>query len=439
MENRTERLLIIGAGPTGLAAARAFRQAGLPYDQVDADEDVGGNWRHGVYATAHIISSRKTTSFPEYPMPAHYPDFPSRAQMLDYLSDYARHFGLRENIEFRREVTAAAPLEDWSWRVRFADGTERRYKGVVVCNGHHWDRRFPGYPGRFTGEWMHSKDYQQPDQLVGRRVLVIGGGNSACDIAAEAARVAVCSHLSLRRGYWFLPKTMFGVPTVEIMRGWLPVPAQRLLLRVLLRVIVGRYTQYGLPEPDHKIFERHPTVNSELLYYLKHGRIQPRPDIVRFDGRTAHFTDGTADDYDLVVCATGFYVSFPFLPPGLVTVKGSTAQLYAGVVPPRTRNLYVFGTTQPRYGFGPLASPAADLLARLIRMQDAMTLPLSVVFEASGEKLPTTHLVDPHAALRRMWLAQRLLPLLARKERRLRARAAAVPLWTPPRTAQPAP
>ncbi|OYT73415.1 MAG: hypothetical protein CFK52_02280 [Chloracidobacterium sp. CP2_5A] len=434
MENRANRLLVIGAGPTGLVVARALKQAALPYDQVDADEDVGGNWRHGVYATAHIISSRKTTSFPEYPMPERYPDFPSRAQMLAYLSDYARHFGLRESIEFRREATLATPLEDWSWRVRFADGAERRYKGVVVCNGHHWDRRFPDYPVRFAGEWMHSKDYQRPDQLVGKRVLVIGGGNSACDIASEAARVAVCSHLSLRRGYWFLPKTMFGIPTVEIMRGWLPVPAQRLLLRALLRVIVGRYTQYGLPEPDHNIFERHPTVNSELLHYLKHGRIQPRPDVARFDGRTAHFADGTADDYDLVICATGFHVSFPFLPPGLVTVKGSVAQLYAGLVPPRTRNLYIFGTTQPRYGFGPLASPAADLLARLIRLQDEMTLPLSVVFEASGEKLPTTHLVDPHAALRRMWLAQRLLPLLARKERRLRARAATLPLWTPPQT-----
>ncbi len=431
MEDRADRVLIIGAGPTGLVVARALKQAAIPYDQVDADEDVGGNWRHGVYTTAHIISSRKTTSFPEYPMPADYPDFPSCAQMLAYLSDYARHFGLRESIEFRREVTLATPLEDWTWRVRFADGVERRYKALVVCNGHHWDRRFPDYPGRFAGEWLHSKDYRQPDQLVGKRVLVIGGGNSACDIASEAARVAVCSHLSLRRGYWFLPKTMFGIPTVEIMRGWMPVPVQRALLRVLLRIIVGRYTQYGLPEPDHKIFERHPTVNSELLHYLKHGRIRPRPDIARFDGRTVHFVDGTADEYDLVVCATGFYVSFPFLPPGLVTVNGSVAQLYAGVVPPRTRNLYIFGTTQPRYGFGPLASPAADLLARLIRMQEAMTLPLSIVFEASGEKLPTTHLVDPHAALRRMWLAQRLLPLLARKERRLRARGTALPLWTP--------
>ncbi|MDW8216873.1 MAG: NAD(P)-binding domain-containing protein [Acidobacteriota bacterium] len=433
MENRTNHLLVIGAGPTGLVVARALKQAGIPYDQVDADEDVGGNWRHGVYETVHIISSRKTTSFPEYPMPAHYPDFPSRAQMLAYLCDYARHFALRANIEFRREVSLATPLEDWSWRVQFTDGTERRYKGVVVCNGHHWDRRFPDYPGQFTGEWIHSKDYKRPEQLVGKRVLVIGGGNSACDIASEAARVAVCSHLSLRRGYWFLPKTMLGIPTVEIMRGWLPVPAQRALLRLLLRVIVGRYAQYGLPEPDHKIFERHPTVNSELLYYLKHGRIRPRPDVARFNGRTVHFVDGAADEYDLVVCATGFYVSFPFLPPGLVTVKGSTAQLYAGVIPPRTRNLYIFGTTQPRYGFGPLASPAADLLARLIRLQDEMVLPLSVVFEASGAQLPTTHLVDPHAALRRMRMAQWFLPFLAWRERRLRKRPeiVALPLWTP--------
>ncbi|MFQ3640608.1 MAG: NAD(P)-binding domain-containing protein [Chloracidobacterium sp.] len=434
MSHRLDRFLVIGAGPTGLVVARALKQAGIPYDQVDADDDVGGNWRHGVYTTAHIISSRRTTSFPESPLPAHAPDFPSRAQMLAYLCDYARHFGLYAHIEFRKEVVAASPLADWSWQVKLADGEQRQYKGVIVCNGHHWDRRFPTYPGTFTGEWLHSKDYRRPEQLVGKRVLVIGGGNSACDIASEAARVAVCSHLSLRRGYWFLPKTMFGIPTVEMMRGWIPVPVQRAVLRLCLRVIVGRYAQYGLPEPDHRIFERHPTVNSELLHYLKHGRIRPRPDVARLEGQTVHFVDGTTDEYDLVVCATGFHVSFPFLPPGMVEVKGSTAQLYAGMVPPRTRNLYIFGTTQPRYGFGPLASPAADLLAQLLELQDAMTLPLSVVFEASGEQLPTTHLVDPHAALRRMRLARYLTPLLVRKERRLRTspKVGAMTMWMPP-------
>jgi hypothetical protein len=253
-------------------------------------------------------------------------------------------------------------------------------------------------------------------------VLVIGGGNSACDIAAEAARVAASCDLSLRRGYWFLPKTLFGVPLADIGSGWFPVWAQRLFLRLMLRVVVGDYRKYGLPKPDHRIFDAHPTINSELLYYIKQGRIRPRPDIARYEGHSVHFTDGSSCAYDLVVCATGFHVSFPFLPPGLVLVKGSTAQLYAGCVLPDQKNLYIVGTTQVRYGFGPLVTPGAELIARMIELQDQMELPLGLVFKEMGYKLPATHLVDPHASLRRMRLAPRIFPLLLRKERKLRAK-----------------
>jgi hypothetical protein len=200
----------------------------------------------------------------------------------------------------------------------------------------------------------------------------------------------------------------------------------------VLKVIVGDYRKYGFPLPDHRIFDAHPTINSELLHYVKHGRIRPRPDIARYAGRRVHFVDGTSDEFDLVVSATGFHVSFPFLPPGLVPVKGSIALLYAGVVLPEQKNLYIVGTAQVRYGFGPLVTPGADLIARMIRMQDEMELPLGLVLKEAGYKLPTTHLIDPHGALRRMRLAPWLFPLLRWKERRLRtkygrASAAAAP------------
>ncbi|HKX28452.1 MAG TPA: NAD(P)-binding domain-containing protein [Blastocatellia bacterium] len=420
VSDRSQFLAIIGAGPVGLALAKALQNLDVPYEQLEADDDVGGNWYHGVYETAHIISSKKTTEFSDFPMPADYPDFPSRHQMYEYLRAYADHFNLRPRIQFKTKVIMARPLRDERWELELATGEKRIYKGLLICNGHHWARRFPNYPGRFAGEFIHSKDYKRPEQVAGKRVLVIGGGNSACDVASEAARVGACSHISLRRGYWFLPKTVCGVPLVEFIRGWMPVPAQRLLLRAMLRVVFGKYERYGLPQPEHKIFETHPTINGELLHYVKHGRIAPKPDIARFDGHRVEFADGTGAEYDLVICATGYHVSFPFLPAGLVPVKGSIAQLYGGCMLPDYKNLYVIGTSQPRYGFGPLATIGADLVARMIKMQDQMELPLGLVLKESGEKVPTTHLVDPHAAMRRMKRARLTLPLLLRAERRLR-------------------
>lgn len=424
MLDRSTHMLVIGAGPVGLALAKAMREHRIGYDQVEADDDLGGNWYHGVYETVHIISSRKTTEYADYPMPGDYPDFPSRQQMLYYLRDYAEKFQLCPQIQFNTKVVMCLPLADGRWEVELAGGEKRIYKGVAVCNGHHWARRFPNYPGKFAGEYIHSKDYHNPSQLAGKRVLVLGGGNSACDIASEAARVGRLACISVRRGYWFLPKTLFGIPSAELLKPWFPVWAQRLFLRLLLRVTIGRYTQYGFPEPDHRIFEAHPTINSELLYYVKQGRIKPCPDIARFEGNTVHFADGSAQEFDVVVCATGYYVSLPFLPPGLVPVEGSIAKVYGGSMLAEYKNLYVVGTSQLRYGFGPVVTPAADLLCRLMKAQDEMELPIGLVLKESGARLPRTHLIDPHAALRSIRRAKRMLPLLVWKEKRLRKKLA---------------
>lgn len=428
MTDQSNKFLVIGAGPCGLGVAKALKEAGIPYSQVEADGEVGGNWYHGVYESAHIISSRKTTEFPDFLMPKGYPDFPSRQQMADYYRLYADTFGLRESIEFNTKVVMCRPLADESWEVEFASAEKKIFKGVIVCNGHHWDRRFPSYPGEFTGEMMHSKDYRNSTQLARKRVLVIGGGNSACDVVSEAARVAREAHLSLRRGYWFLPKTLFGKPSAESPAIYLPLFLQRPMLKLMLRVVIGKYSDYGLPFPDHKIFEHHPTVSSEVLHYLKHGRITPHGDIERFEGNMVHFVDGASLEIDTIVCATGFYVSFPFLPEGLVPVRnGNIAQLYAGSVLPDHKNIYVFGTQQIRYGIGPLITPAARLIAKMILLQEKMQLPIGLVMKESGAKLPKTHLVDPIATFRRMKIAKWTLPLLLRKERRLRKRLGAKP------------
>lgn len=425
MKDCSEKFLIIGAGPVGLAVAKAFRDEGMAYEQIDADSGVGGNWKHGVYQTAHIISSKHTTEYADFPMPADYPDFPSRRQMLDYLESYADEFNLRGNMEFNTKVVMISPRADELWEVEFSGSEKRLYKGVAVCSGHHWQKRFPDYEGEFAGEYFHSKDYKSPEQLKGKRVLVIGGGNSACDIASEAARVGESCHLSLRRGYWFLPKTLFGRPSAESILKYFPLFVQRIFLKLSLRVVLGKYEDYGLPKPDHKIFEHHPTLNSELLHYLKHGRVKPRSDIKKFEGKTVHFVDGTSDEFDTVVCGTGFYVSFPFLPEGVVEVKnGNLAMVYAGCVLENYKNLYIVGTTQPRYGFGPLVTPASKMLAQIINLQNEMELPIGLVMKESGAKLPDSHLIDPVSALWQMKIAKHTLPLLLRKEKKLRRKYA---------------
>jgi thioredoxin reductase len=445
MKDCSEKFLVIGAGPVGLATGKAFKDAGIAYDQVDADTDVGGNWKHGVYASAHIISSKHTTEYADFPMPEDYPDFPSRQQMLAYLNSYADAFHLRENIEFGTKVLMVLPRADELYEVEIVktfelciDATsgeelskaetkseKRIYKGVAVCSGHHWQKRFPDYEGKFAGEYFHSKDYKSPAQLADKRVLVIGGGNSACDVASEAARVGRSCDLSLRRGYWFLPKTLFGKPTAESFMKYFPVAIQRFFIKSALRVVLGKYEDYGLPKPDHKIFERHPTLNSELLHYLKHGRIKPRPDVKRFEGKNAHFVDGTSNEYDTVICGTGFYVSFPFLPKNVVEVKnGNLAMVYAGCVLEKYKNLYILGTTQPRYGFGPLVTPSSQMLAQIIKLQNEMELPIGLVMKHSGIKLPDSHLVDPISALRQMKIARYTLPMLLKKEKKLRKKFA---------------
>jgi hypothetical protein len=376
----SRRYCVIGAGYAGNGVAKAFKDAGIAYDHIERNDAIGGNWYDGVYDSTHIISSRDTTGYGDFPMPASYPDFPSRDQMLDYLNAYADHFGLRDQIEFGTEVVRVEPLDEngiGGWAVELAGGEVRHYAGVVVANGHHWQKRFPSYPGAFAGREVHSKDYKRPADLEGERVLVVGVGNSGCDIAVEAAKSFGHATISMRRGNWFLPKTLFGVPVAELDRRWAPTWAQRRFLKAALRVSIGPYKRYGLPEPGYELFEKHPIVNSQLLYQLRHGIVSPKPDIERFEGRTVHFVDGTSADYDTIVYATGFDVCFPFLDHDLFEWQDGAPVRAGGFMAPRLANLYLFGLAQPRGGAGPLITAGAELLAELVRLQEHLPHPLA--------------------------------------------------------------
>ncbi|MDO5737164.1 MAG: NAD(P)-binding domain-containing protein [Propionibacteriaceae bacterium] len=308
---------IIGAGAAGLALARALRRQGVEYDHLERHAAVGGLWDidspgSPMYESAHFISSRTVSGFSGFDMPADYPDYPDHRQVLAYLRDFACAHGLTERIQFSTEVTALEQ-DGQRWRVTTDAGSSHTYDAVAVCTGSQWTPLAPGIDG-FTGEVRHSVTYRDANEFTGKRVLIVGGGNSACDIACDAARTAASASISMRRGYWFIPKHVFGLPS-DIVGGkgsFLPKRVERALLQPLLRLLVGDLTRIGLQKPDHKLFDTHPVLNDQLLHHIRHGDVSPRPGIKHADGQTVTFTDDSSDEFDLILLATGYQHAVPF-------------------------------------------------------------------------------------------------------------------------------
>lgn len=362
---------VVGAGPAGLAAARWLSALDVPFEGFERNPDVGGIWNIGfpgspMYESAHFISSKTLSAFRDFPMPDAYPDYPSHRQVLRYLEEYAARFDLRRHFKFGVSVEAAASQGPLGWSVRFTDGTERSFAGLISAVGCEWRPFRPTFPGRFEGEIIHSREYKHPRQFEGRRVLIVGAGNSGCDIACDASRSASRALISLRRGYYFIPKHIFGRPADVFERAGphLPYFIERPILQGLLRLLNGDVTRLGLPRPDHSILESHPVMNTQILHALQHGDLEARPDIGEFRGREVAFADGRVDAVDLVVLATGYVRGVPFLPAG-VLADDDVSELFLSVFHRRERNLFVLGHFTTDGGAYPLLDRQAELLARV--------------------------------------------------------------------------
>jgi cation diffusion facilitator CzcD-associated flavoprotein CzcO len=397
----SSKVCIIGAGSSGLTACQVLAARGIPFDCFEKGSMIGGNWRYendngtsSAYKSLHINSARKLMSYRAFPMPADYPDYPSHEQVARYFDAYAERFRLTEKITFNTEVLSAEPADDNErrrglsryadqtstapWEVTVADAGGRRrserYGAVLVANGHHWQPRWPepAFPGAedFEGEQMHVHYYREPDVLVGKRVLVLGIGNSAVDVAVESSRIADRTFLAMRRGAWVLPKFLGGKPIDESMPpvlSYLPLAVQRFFAARLLKMSVGDMTDYGLPKPDHKLFEAHPTVSSELLPRIGHGDIAVKPNLDRFTGgRTVRFADGSEEEVDLVVYCTGYRIEFPFLDPQVFAARDNRMPLYKRVVSAENPGLYFIGFIQPLGPIMPLAEAQAEWVADLV-------------------------------------------------------------------------
>jgi dimethylaniline monooxygenase (N-oxide forming) len=388
------RVCIVGAGSSGIAAAQVLTARGIDVECFEVGSEIGGNWRYendngmsSAYRSLHINTSRQLMEYKSFPMPSELPDYPSHWQIAEYFDAYADHFGLRDKISFRTEVVKVDPLGDGyavTLRARGEDGEPcepetRTFSHVIVANGHHWDPRWPepSYPGSdtFPGTQMHAHYYRTPDVLEGKRVLVLGIGNSASDIAVEASRVADETYLAMRRGAHIVPKFMFGVPTDHLTESPLargPLTLQQLAMAAMLRISQGKVTDYGLPKPDHAVLHAHPTVSDDLLTRLGHGDITVVPNLDRFEGSKVFFTDGRAAEVDTVIYCTGYKVTFPFLDERVVPSSENHVDLYRRVVDPEHPGLFFVGLVQPLGAIMPLAEAQSAWVADLITGEGAL-------------------------------------------------------------------
>ncbi|MEV5652543.1 NAD(P)-binding domain-containing protein [Nocardia sp. NPDC052254] len=370
------RTAVIGAGISGLTAGKMLADYGIPYTCFESSDRVGGNWAFGnpnghssAYRSLHIDTSKHQLSFRDFPMPEEFPDFPHHTQIKQYLDDYCAAFDLYRSIEFGNGVEHARRLPGGGWELRTQRDEVRHFDFLVVANGHHWDPRYPEFPGEFTGRTMHAHHYidpRTPMDFTDQRILVVGLGNSAADIAVELSSKALGNTLTLstRSGAWIVPKYIAGRPADKYYRTspYIPFSWQRKIAQWGQPLTAGRPENYGLPAPNHKFFEAHPTQSVELPLRLGSGDVIPKPNIDRFDGATVHFADGTADDFDVIIYATGYNITFPFFDPEFISAPDNKIDLYKRMFLPGIEDLVFAGFAQST----PTLFPFVECQARLI-------------------------------------------------------------------------
>ncbi|MEE4250041.1 MAG: NAD(P)-binding domain-containing protein [Alcanivoracaceae bacterium] len=346
---------VIGAGPMGLATARNLKKYNIPFTGFEIHSDVGGLWdinspTSTMYESAHLISSKRMTEFSEFPMPDEVAIYPHHLQMAKYFRDYAKHFGLYKHYEFSTEVLSVERHgECWQISTRHNGNTQlREFDGVLIANGTLHEPNIIRLPGDFTGELMHAAQYKSADIFRDKRVLVIGCGNSGADIAVDAVHQAASVDMSVRRGYYFLPKFLLGKP-VDTLGGKLKMPRaiKQRLDALLIRTVMGKPSDYGLPDPDYRMYESHPVINSLVLHHLGHGDIRPRPDIRSVKGTAVTFVDHSQADYDLILTATGYKLHYPFIDKKYLNWEsGDAPALYLNAMHPDFDNLLVMGMVE---------------------------------------------------------------------------------------------
>lgn len=392
-----KRICVIGAGCSGITALKNLLQVGLTdvvcYEQND---QIGGNWVYSkeeshssVCETTHIISSKVMSQYVDFPMPAEYPDYPSHDQLLKYFQAYAAHFGLYPHIRFNTKVQKAEKIVGEKWLITLSDGHQETFDYLLVANGHHNVPRHPeNWPALFAGRYLHSHSYKTAEPFKNQRVLIVGAGNSGCDCAVEISRVARFVAISTRGPQYIVPKFFMGKPTDAFNNQmlWVPKPIAAFLRQLSLRIQVGKYSDYGLPDPDFPVLKAHPTVNSELLYKIRHGKVHPRKALVKVEGHKVFFADGVEEEYDTIIAATGYKISTPFFASDFINYEeADRVPLYLRMFHPEHPSLIFIGLFQPQGAIWPYSDLQAKLAANYIAGRWALPRNLAELAEKDAE------------------------------------------------------
>lgn len=366
---------IIGAGASGIAACKTLKENNLDFDCYEKGSDVGGLWwynndngQNSIYKSLCINTSKQMMSYSDFPMPDDFPDYPHHSLIHQYFSDYVTHFGFRDNIYFKTTVTHVEKKGDTYLVTTDKHGT-KEYNAVLVCNGHHWNPRYAKFEGTFDGHVSHAHDYKTLDGFEDKEVLIVGIGNSAVDIACELTTVAKKVVISTRSGAYIIPKYLFGIPTDHISKpplAYAPLAIQRMALLTALQINVGKQEKYGVPTPKRPILTEHPTISQDLLNKVGHGKISIKPNIVKLDGKTVLFEDGTSATFDNMIHCTGYQMTFPFFDKDFLDPKDNDVQLYHKVIHPEYKNLFFLGLIQPLGAIMPLSEVQAKWVAALL-------------------------------------------------------------------------
>lgn len=374
-----KRVCVIGAGPSGITAIKNLLDENLDVVAYDRNKDVGGNWIYNeseshssVFETTHIISSKTLSQYEDFTFDEfdkNVADYPSHDELRRYFQAYAKKFDLYKVIQFETMVIHCELMDDQTWEItteQNGNTKKERFTDLVVCNGHHWQPRHPQYPGEFAGEYLHSHQFKKAAPFKGKKVLVIGAGNSACDVAVETSRVSKSTSISWRRGYLILPKFLMGMPSdvFAARLKFLPVWLRNKLSDFTIRLVTGANSNYGLQEATMKFGETHPTINSELLYKIRHGKVKPLKDIERFDGKTVHFKDGYSEEFDTVIACTGYILTHPFFNKEFIDYTTGDVPLYLRMFHHQYSNLYFIGMFQPLGCIWPGAELQSKLAAK---------------------------------------------------------------------------
>jgi cation diffusion facilitator CzcD-associated flavoprotein CzcO len=380
MQERTTqpRICVIGAGAAGIAAAKELKLAGLTFDWFEQRERVGGLWVYSdeagvtsAWRTLNMNSPRGTYVFREFPMPVDYPDYPRHEQVQAYLERAVDWYGLRPHLRLGCAVARVEPAQG-GWAVTLGDGVAQQYDAVVVANGHHNDPIWPSFPGSFDGEVIHSQDYRYRERYAGKRVAVVGFGNSGAQIAVDVSFAAAETLLSIRRGGWLLPHYLFGLPIHKVLSAelnrWLnrlvPWPLTGWMLTATYRALLGFPERFGLPRPDHHFTATQITISENLLDRIGDGRVRVMPNIASLDGGRVVFIDGRSEPVDAIIYCTGYRTTFPFLDPAIFAAPENRVQLYQHIFHPERPGLCFVGVFQAvAWGFLPLYEAQGRLVA----------------------------------------------------------------------------